>query len=144
MKQALKKKDELLTISQLADLGGISQRTIHLHEKRGFITSIRNSESGNRYFTKDMLFRVQKISQLQTIGLSIKEISEVLPLYLNESDNGVKGKEKALSILRDHLAETDSKLEQLGKLREGIVASIARMELLLEQYRELNKNKETD
>lgn len=141
MEPELKKNNHLLTISQLAGLAGISKRTIHLHEKRGFITSIRNSENGNRYFTNDMLFRIQKISQLQTIGLSIKEISEVLPLYLDGNDNGVKGKEKALSILHDHLAETDCKLEQLGKLREGIVASIARMELLLEQYRQLNREK---
>lgn len=107
---------------------------IHLHERRGLIQSIRRGKGGNRYFHKKTVFQLQKIKQLQAIGLSLHEIGEVLPLYIDGDDNGVSGKKAALTILHRHLEEADNQLKQVTHLREEILKSIARMELLIEQH----------
>ncbi|MDO5687106.1 MAG: MerR family transcriptional regulator [Neisseria sp.] len=133
-------KLKLLTISALAKETGLTQRIIHLHEERGLIASVRNGDSGNRYFTPQTVLRLNKVKQLQAIGLSLQEIAEVLPLYMDGDDHGVRGKEAALAILHRHLAETDQHIESLGQLREEIIKSIARLEVLLEQYRQLNRS----
>ncbi len=115
---------------------GVTARTVHLHEERGLIHSIRHSESGNRYFHPETEMRLHKIRQLQAIGLSLQEIAEVLPLYMESNDNYVSGKKAALNILRKHLADADQKLAELNTLREEIIRSIIRLEVLLEQHRE--------
>lgn len=126
--------DKLFTISELAKITGFSQRVIHLHEERGLIESIRHQEGGNRYFSQDAVNRLNKVKQLQAIGLNLQEIVEVFPLYMDTSDYGVKGKQAALKILQSHLADADKQVDSLNLLREDILKSIARLELLLEQY----------
>ena len=86
-----KADEKLLTISELAKLSGFSQRIIHLHEERGLIESIRHQEGGNRYFSQDAVNRLNKVKQLQAIGLNLQEIVEVFPLYMDPSDHGIKG-----------------------------------------------------
>lgn len=129
---------DFLTISELAKISGITQRIIHLHEERGFIKSIRSSKNANRYFKPEAVQRLHKVKQLQLIGLSLSEIGEVLPLYMDKSDHGVKGKEAALVILRNHLKEANEQLSQMQEFREDIIKSIARLEVLLEEYKKLN------
>lgn len=129
-----KADEKLLTISELAKLSGFSQRIIHLHEERGLIESIRHQEGGNRYFSQDAVNRLNKVKQLQAIGLNLQEIVEVFPLYMDPSDHGIKGKQAALKILQRHLANTDEQINNLNLLRADIIKSIARLELLLEQY----------
>lgn len=129
-----KEEDKLLSISELAKLTGFSQRIIHLHEERGLIESIRHHEGGNRYFTQDAVMRLTKVKQLQAIGLSLQEIIEVFPLYMDKSDHGIKGKKAALKILQGHLADTEQQINNLSHLRADILKSIARLELLLEQH----------
>lgn len=124
----------LLSMSELAELCHVSQRVIHLHEERGLIESVRTHETGNRYFKPDTVKRLKKITQLQAIGLTIKEIAEILPLYMDESDHGIKGKKAALQILHNHLEETQYRLTQLNDLKESIIKSIARLELLIDVY----------
>lgn len=129
-----KEDKKLLTISELAKTTGFSQRMIHLHEERGLITSIRHQEGGNRYFSQEAIYRLNKVKQLQAIGLKLPEIAEVLPLYMDKSDKGIKGKKAALKILEGHLNNADKEISSLNLLREDIIKSIARLELLLEQY----------
>lgn len=129
---------DFLTISELSKICKMTQRIIHLHEERGFITSIRSTKNANRYFDQEAVQRLQKVKQLQLIGLNLAEIGEVLPLYMDKSDNGVKGKEAALVILRKHLKEADQQLNQVQEFREEIIKSIARLEVLLEEYKKLN------
>jgi MerR family copper efflux transcriptional regulator len=50
--------------------------------------------------------RLRKIGQLKKLGLSRDEIGEVIDLYFMDP-SGVQPKQKVLSILRSHLAETD-------------------------------------
>lgn len=130
--------DELMTIGELSRRCDITQRTIHLHEQRGLIASIRRQGSGNRYFAANTIQRITKIRQLQAIGLSLDEVARVLDLYMDVDDHGASGKRAALDILRGHLNEVDDKLQDLNSFREELLRSIVRLEVLLEDSERLN------
>ncbi|PLX61069.1 MerR family transcriptional regulator [Sedimenticola selenatireducens] len=131
-------RDELLTIGELSKCCDITQRTIHLHEQRGLISSIRRQGSGNRYFAASTIERITKIKQLQAIGLNLEEVASVLDLYMDKDDHGASGKRAALDILRGHLKEVDGKLQDMTRFREDLLRSIVRLEVLLEDSERLN------
>lgn len=112
---------------------------IHLHEERGLIQSIRNGETGHRYFDETAVTRLMKIKQLQAIGLNLAEITDVLPLYMEADDNGISGKQSTLAILREHLAKTDTQLAELQQLRDDILQSITKLEVILSQLLDAQK-----
>ncbi|MFT5722123.1 MAG: DNA-binding transcriptional MerR regulator [Motiliproteus sp.] len=130
--------DELMTIGELSRRCGMTQRTLHLHEQRGLIASIRRQDSGNRYFTANTLHSLNKIKQLQAIGMNLEEVASVLGLYMDVDDHGASGKRAALDILRGHLKEVDHKLQDLTAFREDLLRSIVRLEVLLEDSERLN------
>lgn len=130
--------DELMTIGELSRRCDITQRTIHLHEQRGLISSIRRQDSGNRYFAASTIQRITKIRQLQAIGLNLEEVASVLDLYTEVDDHGASGKRAALDILRGHLKEVDNKLQDLTGFREDLLRSVVRLEVLLEESERLN------
>lgn len=124
---------DFITIGELSRLTGLSQRVIHLHEQRGFISSVRKGKLGNRYFNKKNIEVLQKVKQLQAIGLSLEEVGNVLPLYINAKDGGIKGKQASLKILYSHLKEAEEKKEQIEEFRLEIKRSIVYVEQLLAQ-----------
>lgn len=118
------------------EITGLSSRIIHLHEERGLIKTLRKKKNGNRYFDKENIHRLEKIKQLQLIGLSLDEISEVLDLYFNADDYGASGKRAALKILNEHLVGIEKKEQSLSILKADIIRSISKLELLLKQSEE--------
>ncbi len=124
---------DFYTIGEVEEITGLSKRIIHLNEERGLIESFRKNKKGNRYFDKHNVDRLNKIKQLQMIGLSFEEISEVIDLYFDINDYGVSGKKMALSLLQKQLFDIETKQQELQALKDDIVSSIAKLELLLQQ-----------
>lgn len=129
-------EDKLYAIGEVVNLTKLSPRIIHLHEERGLIKSIRKTKKGNRYFDKENINRLEKIKQLQFIGLSLDEVAEVIDLYFNSDDYGISGKKAALEILHQQLADIDTKEQEINKLKSDIISSIAKLEVLIKQSEE--------
>lgn len=131
--QNLNLEKALYTIGETTKITGLSPRILHLHEERGLIKTVRKSKNGNRYFDKQSLYRLEKIKQLQLIGLSLDEIAEVIDLYFSADDYGVSGKKAALKILHKQLSDIEQKEQEINTLKEDIIRSIAKLEVLLQQ-----------
>lgn len=129
----LNSNKSLYTIGETAELTGLSPRILHLHEERGLIKTVRKSKNGNRYFDKQNIYRLEKIKQLQLIGLSLDEIAEVIDLYFKANDYGASGKRAALEILHKQLTDIEKKEQEINTLKEDIIRSIAKLEVLLQQ-----------
>jgi DNA-binding transcriptional MerR regulator len=69
---------EKLTVKQLADLSGISVRTLHHYDKIGLLKPGVRSESRYRYYGSDEALRLQQILLYREIGLELAAIRDIL------------------------------------------------------------------
>ena len=125
----------MMKIGDLAKRAEVSQRTIHYYETLGLVEPTRRVGRGYRYYDEHALKRLEKIKQLQKVGLSLEEIRQVIDLYFQDS-TGIQGKRVVLRILRGHLADTDRKIAEMQAFRDEILKNIAYIEGLIQQVEE--------
>lgn len=107
---------EKMRISELAEKAGVTPRTIRYYESLGLLNPSEREGTGFRYYTQDQLERLQKINLLKTLGLTLDEISSVVPLLADEPRK-LAGKQKLLEILNRHLQTIDRQVASLTQLR---------------------------
>jgi DNA-binding transcriptional MerR regulator len=120
-----------MRIGELAQKAGVTPRTIRYYESLGLLTSDRQG-TGFRYYTEAELARLQKISALKELGLTLEEIRRVINLYF-EDPTGIKGKQKILEILQSHLKDTEQKIDALAQFRSELQAKVARTQQWLDK-----------
>ena len=122
-----------MRIGELAQKAGVTPRTVRYYESLGLLEPSEREGSGFRYYTEAELARLQKINALKELGLSLEEITTVLPLYF-EDPTGITGKRKILEILNAHLQETNEKIEDLRQFRSEIQKNIARIQTWIDEH----------
>jgi MerR family copper efflux transcriptional regulator len=125
-------KTKRLRIGELAAEVGLTPQAIRFYETRGLLGPSERAGKGYRYYGEEELLRVKKIQALQSIGLSLDDIANVLPLYYADP-TGVASKRKLIEILRGQLEETDEKLAKIQTFRDELRQNIARFELFVKQ-----------
>lgn len=123
-----------MRIGELAGLAGVTTRTVRYYEDLGLLGPSERAGRGFRYYTEAELARLRKIDSLKALGLSLEEIGSVIDLYFDEA-TALRGKERVLEILRQHLRETEDKIAALQGFRDDLRANIARYERFVEQAR---------
>jgi MerR family transcriptional regulator, copper efflux regulator len=121
-----------MRIGEFAKQAGVTPRTIRYYESLGLLGPSEREGAGFRYYSETELAKLQKINVLKGLGLNLEEISTVIPLYF-EDPTGVQGKRKILEILKQHLLETDSKIDSLETFRSELKANIDRIQLWIEE-----------
>jgi MerR family transcriptional regulator, copper efflux regulator len=76
--------------------------------------------------------RLRPLPVKKKLGLSLDEIRDVIDLYFTDP-SGIQPKQKVLTILRQHLAETDQKIGALQQFRADLQAHIERFERWFEE-----------
>ncbi len=114
---------EKMRISELAKLAGVTPRTIRYYESLGLLKANQREGTGFRYYTNDELARLQKINLLKTLGLSLNEISKVVPLLFEEPQK-LAGKRMLLDILKEHLQKIDQQVDSLTQHRTELLKRI--------------------
>lgn len=132
-----------MQIGELAERAGVSHRTIHYYERLGLLKPARREGAGYRYYDGEALKRLEKIAAMKRLGLSLDDIGGVIDLYF-EDPTGIRGKEKVLDILQSQLAKTDTQLAELGRFRNDLLASIARMKELIREAQEGSSTQSSD
>ena len=69
---------EFLQIGEFAKRADTNLRTLRYYEELGLIKSARRSPGRFRYYSLEQLKRVGAIKRLQELGLSLKEIRDVM------------------------------------------------------------------
>ncbi|QSR89485.1 heavy metal-responsive transcriptional regulator [Methylacidiphilum caldifontis] len=107
-----KTNNKPLTIGQLARLSAVGIETIRFYERKGLIHKPMRSASGYRLFDEKALKTIKFIRRAKALGLSLREIKELL--FLPEEN----GCEKVnLKILRK-IAELDNKIRDLERIKQ--------------------------
>ncbi|MBW4521805.1 MAG: MerR family transcriptional regulator [Scytolyngbya sp. HA4215-MV1] len=123
---------EKLKIGEFAKRAGVTPRTVRYYESLGLLGPSEREGTGFRYYTEVELAKIQKINVLKELGLSLEEISTVIPLYF-EDPTGVRGKQRVLEILRLHLQETEDKIGALQQFRSELKTNIDRIQQWLDE-----------
>jgi DNA-binding transcriptional MerR regulator len=102
------------TVKQLADLAGVSRRTLHHYDQIDLLKPSEKGANRYRYYDKDAALRLQQILFYRELGLSLAEIQEILdrPGF------------DLLNALREHKAELHKHLARLHRLIETVDKTI--------------------
>ncbi len=114
------------TVKQLADLAGVSRRTLHHYDEIGLLKPADQGANRYRYYDDDALLRLQQILFFRELGLSLAEIQEIL----DQADFEV------LHALQAHKSELQQRIIRLNRL----IATIDKTILHVKGEKEMSKN----
>jgi DNA-binding transcriptional MerR regulator len=66
------------TVKQLADLSGVSVRTLHFYDEVGLLKPASHAANGYRYYGDEQLLMLQQILFYRELGFELKQIKQIL------------------------------------------------------------------
>jgi DNA-binding transcriptional MerR regulator len=105
-----------LHIGEAADLLDLTPKALRHYEKVGLIEP-RRSEGDYRLYSPEMILRLQRIKQLQALGLSLRQIKEILDNYDDQ--------QLWSDVLEALLDEIEAEMTLLDARRERIETLLA-------------------
>ena len=99
-----------MTISGLAQKGGVGVETVRYYQRRGLLATPERGE-GIRRYREDDLRRLRFIRQAQTAGFTLEEIGELLAL-----DAGAD-RDRARALARIRISALDVRIAELQAAR---------------------------
>jgi DNA-binding transcriptional MerR regulator len=111
----------MLVISELANLVGVTVRTIRHYHRLGLLPEPERRGNGYRSYGPADLIRLSRIRRMQDTGLSLAEIGRLLDEHTSD-DARETGTRTALLALDEELA---AQQRELHRRREAIAAVLA-------------------
>ena len=108
------------TISELAEEFEITTRTIRFYEDEGLLRPKRNGRQ--RIYSKRDYVRLKLILRGKRLGLSLREISDIIELYdsdqgeLGQLDSFLQSIKERRTILKQKRADIDATLSELQRI----------------------------
>src|SRR6266849_4421278 len=107
---------EKLTISRLAQLGGVNLDTNHYYERQGLLPAPPRTAAGYRVFPREAARRLRFIKRAQELGFSLSEISELLAIRVKpgakQADVRVRAETK--------IADIEQKIRTLQAMKKSL------------------------
>lgn len=106
-----------LTIGQVARSAGVGIETVRFYEREGLLEEPPRRASGYRQYPEHVVKRIHFIKRAQQLGFSLKEITELLMLRVDEhmSCEDVKHRTET------KIAEVERKLVELQRMRQALL-----------------------
>ena len=111
---------DLHTISELAEEFKITTRTIRFYEDEGLLRPKRNGRQ--RIYSKRDYVRLKLILRSKRLGLSLREISDIIELYdsdqgeLGQLDSFLQSIRERRTILKQKREDIDATLSELQRI----------------------------
>ena len=119
-----------LSSGDLARATGNTVRTIRFYEEEGILTPAVVSEGGHRRYTEDELERLQLITDLRELGLSLCEIRSMLDLR-SGCHSAAEFALRFQEVLAGHLEQAQRRLERLKRFKEELLEGLAAIQVRL-------------
>ncbi|RWR14015.1 MerR family transcriptional regulator [Siminovitchia fortis] len=103
-----------MKVKEVAELTGISVRTLHHYDEIGLLSPGRKAESGYREYTDEDLETLQQILFFRELGFPLKKIKDVL-------NSPSFDRREALLLQKKMLLEKRSRLDQMIALVEKTI-----------------------
>lgn len=109
-----------LTVSKLAEEGGISADTVRYYERIGLLAEPDRSPSGYRLYDDEAVERLHFIKRAQRLGLRLDEIGELLQI----KEEGLCPCGHTRTLLERRVAQLDEEMAAMARLRADITAML--------------------
>jgi MerR family mercuric resistance operon transcriptional regulator len=109
-----------MTIGKLAAAAGVATSTVRFYERRGLLRPDRRSAGNYREYDEKSLERLRLIRSAQAVGLSIRDVSELLKLTMSE---GSPCKDID-SLLHRRLDDVRQRMKDLRRIERTLTRSI--------------------
>lgn len=106
-------------VGQLAQLTGLTVRTLHHYDQLGLLSPSTRTPSGHRLYGEPDVRRLYQIVALRELGLPLEVIGDLLT-----------GEPAVADLLRDQLAHVDRQLEAIQALRRRLTTMVARVQMV--------------
>jgi DNA-binding transcriptional MerR regulator len=120
-----------MQISDLAEMLGITTRTIRLYEKLGLVDPPKRTDGRVRYYEKADVLRFKFVLKVKELGLSLEEMKELAMLYDKEQKIPDKIMPRLTELLDTHLKSIKQKVSTLQSLEKDITVYRQR---IIDQY----------
>lgn len=97
------------------------------------VTPLQREGTSHRLYEEEAYERLEKVSALKQLGLSLEEIQDVIELYFESDDTHLAGKQKVIDILKTQLEKVDTQIDELAQFRSDLIRNIRHMESLYEE-----------
>lgn len=105
-----------LNIGQAAAVSGVSAKMIRHYEAIGLIPSPPRTEAGYRLYSEKELHVLRFIRHARNLGFSVKQIAELLGLWLDEH----RPSSKVKALAEQHIAELQQKIQELQQMKSEL------------------------
>jgi len=122
--------DADLSSGDLARATGCTLRTVRFYEEQGLLRPSEVSDGGHRRYTRGELERLQLITDLRELGLSIPEIRSALELRAG-CESGGQLAERFQEILLDHIRHAEERLTRLRRVKRELEAALGAVQARL-------------
>lgn len=93
----------MFTVKQLAEIAGVSVRTLHHYDEIGLLRPSQVGTNGYRYYDDAALYRLQQILFYREVGLELAQIRDVLDRPDFELRAALRGHRQALEAKMNRL-----------------------------------------
>lgn len=132
----------MLTIGQLAESAGISEKALRIYEKKGLIQSVRNAENNYRYYDETEKETLQKIVMFKFLGFSLDQISEFLEEGKEQSMEESLAQQRR--ILEQRRKQLDTVIHCMDKAIADCKEKSLNVDELLDKLKLITKNRTAD
>jgi DNA-binding transcriptional MerR regulator len=115
---------EQLYIGELAKRVGVNPKTIRYYEQIGLLPGPRRTAANYRVYRPEDVKRLEFIKKAQVLGLSLREIKEVLQIR----ESGRLPCEHVRALLTHKLEELDRHIAQMKAFREELAQYLKELE----------------
>ena len=122
-------EEDVLKVGELARRTGLTVRTLHHWEAVGLIVPRQRNRAGHRLFGTTEIRRLQRITSLRTLGMSLNQIKTLLAQRPPTLEEVLKNHRESIREQRRLLEGMEERLDRiLSRLADG--ATVADEELL--------------
>ncbi|MDE1232678.1 Cu(I)-responsive transcriptional regulator [Vibrio aestuarianus] len=105
-----------MNISQVAQLTGLTAKSIRLYEEKGLITPPLRSENGYRHYQQGHVDDLLLIARSKRVGFSLEECKSLITLANDPARTSFSVKEKA----KEKLQDVSRKLVELELIKQQL------------------------
>ena len=130
------------TIGELAELAGVSTKTLRVYERKGLLLPERNADNQYRMYTEEAVRKLEQIQLMKYLGFSLDRIEVFL------SRNQTAGREEMLRtqkrLLEKKRAQLDSVIACVDRAVAECREDVAENETFLHNLGSIVKNQKAD
>ena len=112
-------------IGTLAKLTGVTPDALRYYERQGILDKPARTSGRFRIYDTTAIDRLRFIKRAKALGFTLAEIEELVRF---NGQGGLRRCRRVRDLLRNQLAVLDSKLSELGALREVLKATLEECE----------------